>query len=75
MNVFSKACGLGRTHDSFGKLNLIGVQQLNDMALTTKGKNIHACIIQSSMHSKLYVAELEKLKNPNSMYLYSSIGI
>ena len=75
MNVFLEAYGLGRTRDSVSQLNLIGMQQINDVVYTTKGKNLRAWVVQCSMHSKLNAAELEELQLPNCMYLYSDIGI
>ena len=63
-NVFLEACGLGRMHDSVGQLNLIGVQQINNMVCTTKGKNLHPWIVQCSVHSKLNAAEFKKNKMP-----------
>ena len=65
--VCSRICG------SVGSLNLIGAQQLNNLVCITKGKNVHAWIIQCSTHSKLNAAKLKK-KRPNSMYLCSDIG-
>ena len=37
MDVFLEAFGLGRTCDSAGLLNLIGLQQISDMVRTLKG--------------------------------------
>ena len=74
--MFLEACSFGRMHDSIGWLHLIGVhQQYNDMVHTTNGKNLHAWIVQCNMHSKLNVADLEKVICLNSMYLCSDIGV
>ena len=76
MNVFLEACGLHRTYASVGSLNLIGAQQLNNLVCTmVKGKNVYAWIVQCSTHSKLNVANLEKIKSSNGMYLCSDIGV
>ena len=53
MNVFLEACGLIKTRDHIGQLNLIGAQQLKNLVWTTKGKNMHAWIVQCNTHSKL----------------------
>ena len=67
INVFLEACDLGRTRDNAGYLNLIGMQQVNDMVLTTKGKNLCAWVVQSTTHSILNAAELKEIKCPNAM--------
>ena len=75
MHVFLEACGLNRTCAKVSSLNLVGVQQLNNLVRMTKGKNVCPWIVQSSAHSKLNTAEVEKLRSSNGMHLYSYIGV